>query len=152
MIKFKDSDKFKFTKEFINSLPKIVDPITGCWLYQGYCLRGYGVITINYLDYYISRLSAVAYHNIDYYDINIEACHKPICPSKNCFNPDHIYPGTHSQNMKDKIATRTHQQHKKLNCPRCGGSWTIHTAKGGLMKGRKRRYCKPCFNLRRRRG
>jgi hypothetical protein len=152
MIKFKDRDKFKFTKEFIESLPKIIDPVTNCWLYQGYCLRGYGVMCISGKDYYISRLALVAFHDIEYENSNIDTCHKPSCPSKNCFNPDHIYAGTHGQNMRDKIVTRTHQQHKKLVCPKCGGPYTTFVSKTGDRKGKAQRRCLYCYNKSRNKG
>ena len=136
-----------FTREFILSLSKIVDPITGCWLYQGYCLRGYGVACINGKDYYISRLAMIVYNNLDYNDPK-EACHKPICPNTECFNPDHLYPGTHGDNMRDKIITKTHHQHKKEVCPKCGGNYRIHKVRTGWNKGRIFRECLNCITVR----
>lgn len=149
-MKFSDRDKLKFTKEFVQSLPKVIDSVTGCWLYQGYTLRGYGVICINYIDYYVSRLSIVAYLDINYFDSKIEACHKPKCPNKHCFNPDHLYAGTHAQNMNDKIITRTHQQHSKLVCPKCGNEYTTYKMKTGSRAGKTQRRCRFCYRKTRR--
>jgi hypothetical protein len=36
-----------------------------------------------------------------------QACHKPECKFKDCWNPDHIYIGWPSENVADQIAAGT---------------------------------------------
>jgi len=79
-------------------------PVTesGCWLWVGpVCShkpgREYGVIKMNGESFLAHRLS---------YEIHkgkipdgLSVCHK--CDVPNCINPDHLYAGTHKQNMDD---------------------------------------------------
>jgi len=89
----------------------IVDGTTGCWLWTGSLSKGgksegYGRIAIRRTVYYVHRLSAYIYldmpisKNIDRYTKNYQALHK--CANKNCWNPDHLYVGTHGDNMNDR--------------------------------------------------
>lgn len=78
----------------------------GCWLWQGETNNsGYGLIRykgrkipVTHFAYYL----ATGQWPTD--QIN-HVCHNPIC-----VNPQHIYDGTQSQNMQDKINAGRHRQ------------------------------------------
>jgi len=75
----------------------------GHWLWIGHCnVAGYGVIKIEGVEYKVGRLSAYLFHNLDL-DSDLKANHKDECPHKGCWNPNHIYVGSQSDNMSDMI-------------------------------------------------
>jgi hypothetical protein len=80
---------------------KVID-INGCWLYTGTIANsGYGRAIFKGKIYNVHRLSAYYYLNLDLKSDKL-ALHKNfICKSKRCFNPDHLYIGTSSQNSYD---------------------------------------------------
>lgn len=73
---------------------------TDCWEYLGTNSDGYGQITIDYTFYYTHQLSAILFLNYDQTSEFI-VCHKPICKSKACWNPEHLYVGTYADNNMD---------------------------------------------------
>ena len=84
-----------------------VDEKTGCWLWQGANnAHGYGVIRLGSLT---DGSRTMAYVHRVAYQIKhgpiprgLFVCHK--CDVKNCFNPDHLWVGTNSENINDAIA------------------------------------------------
>jgi hypothetical protein len=85
-----------------------IDPLTGCWLYNGTIKNGYGRIENNGFGYRVHRVSAVLYLGYVIDDETFEISHKPECPNKNCWNPAHLYIAMHTENMTDKTRVRTH--------------------------------------------
>lgn len=79
-----------------------------CWIHPFKFRRGYSQTLFRNKLYNVSRLSAFMYHNLDLNNKKQEACHKNICFSKRCWNPDHIYVGTHQNNMEDSLKEGTH--------------------------------------------
>lgn len=74
----------------------------GCWLFLGAINNGgYGKIRINNKTFDVHRLAAYLFLNFDLHS-NLQINHKRECPNKNCWNPDHLYIGTQSDNMCDK--------------------------------------------------
>lgn len=100
----------------------------GCWLY----LQTNTYILVNLLnrDIGLHRLSASFYLDLDLNNTKLQANHK--CPNRNCWNPDHIYVGTHQDNMNDLRSYR---------CSKCG---QVKDAKYGYQG---RMYCRPCNNV-----
>lgn len=78
--------------------------VDGHWIwadsYQG---RTYPQLRVNYIVYSVPRLSLYIFKDKDLEDTSWHALHKIECSKPNCWNPDHLYAGTHDDNMKDKL-------------------------------------------------
>lgn len=75
----------------------------GCWLFIGWHNeQGYGRLKFNGIYTTVSRVSCHIFHGLDLDNRELHALHKPICPNKNCWNPEHLYVGTNSQNKLDE--------------------------------------------------
>jgi len=81
---------------------RLVDNSTGCWLFSGYKNdKGYGMIGVT-----AGRPRLV--HRVSYemfvgqIPTHPEVCHS--CDVRGCFNPEHLYLGTHQDNMDDCAA------------------------------------------------
>lgn len=70
----------------------------GCWLWNGTSkTNGYGTMPVNGKTKMVHRLAyEKAYGEIPE---GLMVCHK--CNTRLCINPDHLYVGTHNDNMKD---------------------------------------------------
>ncbi len=105
-IKFWMNDK-ESIKRYLLNRSKITED--GCWLYTGSLDdKGYGRIMLNRVSYRTSRLSAYAYLGLNILDENEHALHKITCKNRSCFNPDHLYIGTHQDNMNDRVSENTY--------------------------------------------
>lgn len=78
-----------------------IDDKTGCWIWNGWRSEGYGGFYCCYEGkgkiYPAHRLSYMIY-NRDIPD-ELQVLHK--CNNKPCVNPEHLYIGTHQDNMND---------------------------------------------------
>lgn len=74
---------------------------SGCWLWQGRTNNmGYGIITVNGRPALAHR--AMCAHRGRPIPAGLDACHR--CDTPGCVNPDHIFAGTRSDNMRDAAA------------------------------------------------
>lgn len=118
----------------INRLKAKTKYIGNCWVYEQ-DPDDYGRLFTLGKNYGVHRLSASIFHGLDIEDNESLACHKPECKYKNCWNPEHLYIGTHVINMQDK---------KVKPCKHCGGPRDVI----GVSMGAEYRYCRPCRQAR----
>jgi hypothetical protein len=76
---------------------------TGCWEHQGHIHRGYGSAKLllkgSLLHLKAHRLAYYYHYKIDPSPLLV--CHH--CDNKRCVNPEHLYVGTHEDNMNDVV-------------------------------------------------
>lgn len=76
---------------------------------------GYGTITYKKQRYPVHRLAKIITDGLDRADvIGLEACHH--CDNPKCYNPEHIFWGTHGDNMRD-MAAKGRYKKKRPNMP-----------------------------------
>lgn len=81
-------------------LKRIIIDSNGCWLYQGAIKKtglGYGWVGLNGKQMGAHRASWIVKNGPIEKDLCV--CHK--CDVPSCINPDHLFIGTQSENMKD---------------------------------------------------
>jgi hypothetical protein len=74
----------------------------GCWLWLGSLSKGYGHIRINGVHRKANRVSYELF--IGPIPEGMDVLHK--CDNPPCVRPDHFFPGTHTDNMKDCISKK----------------------------------------------
>lgn len=111
----------------------IVDS-NGCWLRKGWPANIKPTMSYMGKNWWLSRL--ILYLTDSSFDRAKQANHK--CKNECCFNPEHLYCGTQSQNRRDSVVAGTwkNQHSKRTHCPKCGGDYKYR--KDGV------RYCHPC--------
>lgn len=79
-----------------------VDPYTGCWNWTGSVFDdGYGRLNYQGKSCRVHRLSMHTFRRFDLHSKKLVLHH---CHNRLCFNPDHLYKGTHQTNMDDMYA------------------------------------------------
>lgn len=109
MIILSDSVKQRF-------LAKIEKQPSGCWQWTASTAKGgYGQFNVGGKNWKAHRLSWILHGGADPEGLCV--CHK--CDNPRCVNPDHMFLGTHLDNVRDKISKG-----------RCG-----HTGARGALNG-----------------
>lgn len=137
------------TSAFIESFTKRVQKTEGCWLWTGPQRKptgkgGWGAYGLfrpkRRINYYAHRFS----WRINYGPIpdGMFVCHK--CDNPTCVRPDHLFLGTHKDNMGDaKRKGRVRNQNFYVTeCPR----GHVYTDDNTYLHNRKR-HCKACNRI-----
>lgn len=92
-----------------------IDPVTGCWNWTGATRGGgYGEIGFRGHNMSVHRISMEIYGGgLSHSEF---VCHK--CDNPRCFNPDRLFKGDNSANMRDSVAKKRHCHSKKTHCIR----------------------------------
>lgn len=115
---------------------------TKCWLWLGYCdEKGYGRIKYQGKTIRVHRVSAIIHGIIKEEDEVTQANHKKECPNRNCWNPEHIYSGTHEDNMRD-MTELNHVKSSKIRARLCKNGHDLD--KTGFYISGRNRCCKLC--------
>jgi hypothetical protein len=77
---------------------------SGCWEWIGALSNGYGSWGIDHKIYLTHRYSMI----LAGYDLqDFDVLHK--CDNTKCVNPDHLFLGTHTENMRDMVSKGRHK-------------------------------------------
>lgn len=117
----------------------------GCWEYGGARNnKGYGRCMYGQKEVSVHRLSAAINLHLDL-ESGIQALHR--CDNPPCFNPEHLFTGTQSDNVRDCVKKGRQKEIKKTHCPQG------HPYRGANLRIRNngKRVCRTCANERLRR-
>lgn len=131
-----DDDNFKL-EAYLRANNK-EDEVTGCWNWIWHAQTdGYASGWWYGREIKVSRLAAKVWLGLTLSDSSVHVLHK--CDNRKCYNPEHLYLGTHTDNTRDKVSKGRHHGQKKTHCP-SGHEYTPENT--GHYRGK--RYCKTC--------
>ena len=84
----------------------IIEKGTNCWRAQGFHTKdGYVRVYYHGINVFVHRLSAHLFHGLGLTtkQDSRQANHIRECPNPDCWNPEHIYVGTQSENRIDSF-------------------------------------------------
>lgn len=121
-------------------------PVTGCWLWiRQIGANGYPRITAESVAYRPAHRISYSAFRLDGADIprGLCVCHK--CDTPACVNPDHLFLGTHRDNLIDSLRKGRRSASALATDTHCaqGHPWTPDTTY--MYHGR--RSCKACNKL-----
>lgn len=90
-------------------LTKVDKNPNGCWLWTGAKVAGYGHMRVKDKDWKAHRVAWTLYKGEIPKDLCV--CHS--CDTPLCVNPDHLFLGSQSDNMRDMHTKRRHQMRDK---------------------------------------
>jgi hypothetical protein len=107
----------------------------GCWEWTGYVApNGYGQIGSK-------KVHRVSFEVFKGPITKPEVCHT--CDNRKCFNPEHLFNGTKSDNQRDSVNKKRHTNSKKTHCS------AGHPLSGKNLRVRYgKRECRECVKRR----
>jgi hypothetical protein len=97
----------------------VVDPKSGCWIWQrARSKAGYGQLSVGGKVRYAHVLSFECF--VGERPSGAEVCHR--CDNPPCINPDHLFAGSHHQNMLDATAKGRMGPRVPAKGERCGSA------------------------------
>jgi hypothetical protein len=128
-------------KTLARFLAKVDKRADGCWLWTGVRTRGYGRLTLG------TRKDGSAYaHRLSYEHFvgpianGICVCHR--CDVPACVNPEHLFLGTHAENMADMAAKGRHYSLTKPDRVARGDRHASRTSPALIARGERCRTAK----------
>jgi hypothetical protein len=92
-----------------------------CWLWLGAKNQGYGVLSLRGKFIYAHRFSYEIQRGI--IPEGLYVLHH--CDVRACIRPDHLFLGTHLDNLRDMVAKKRHMSHARLEAlPRGEDHWS----------------------------
>lgn len=131
-----------------------VDPVTGCWLWQGpiakvkWNERGFRTGGYGYATY---RGQTISVHRVVWMIHNgpqpkkMDVCHE--CDVRHCCNPDHLWLGTRKQNLQDMANKGRGPCGAKATKTHCIRGHELSGANIYVTNNGRRRNCKACDRI-----
>lgn len=145
-VRFTRRDVERYNQEWIDRTKAncIIDS-NGCWLWKGFVHpNGYGGTSYKGKPTKVHRAMYMAVHGVTLTKKKPQQsiCHT--CDVRRCCNPDHLWVGSQSQNIRDSVIKGRHQEISKTHCERGHEFTPENTAYRKGREGRPTRSCKMC--------
>lgn len=116
----------------------------GCWIWQGFVHpSGYGSTSFKNRSTKVHRAMYMAVHGVTLpKKPQVSICHT--CDVKRCCNPDHLWAGSQSENIRDSVLKGRHQETSKTHCARGHEFTEENTYQHKGRDGNGARHCKAC--------
>lgn len=125
---------------------KHVMPVTesGCLIWTGGHVRGYGLFSINTHTVLVHRLAWIMERGEIYDGFHLDH----LCRVPSCINCNHLEPVTPAENVKRGVIARGGRNHSKVtHCPQ-GHEYTFENTYIQVKpSGSRHRICKKCLRL-----